>query len=383
MLGLSFSAYAGDGITDKEIHIGSWGPQTGPAAPWGTISRGSDAYFKMINKKGGINGRQIVFHHFDDGYNPARTKAGVKQLQEGETPMFAFVGGVGTSPGLAVVDYLMDAKVPWIGPATASEHWVNPPKKYLFTNYAPYYKEAMVLTKYAVETMKKKRIAVVYQNDDYGKGGLKGVRMQLEKNGMKPVLELPMEVKDTDMKPYIFKLKKADVDAVVLWISVGQAVRTIGTAKAMQLSPQFFGTSTVSDFPLMFKISKGLWKGVITASFNEPPESTSPLMMEYKEAFKQFASKDERWGTFFIAGFMFAEPLVEALKRIPHDELTRERLVLELEGLKNFQGIGAVTSYKKFDVKDPRSRQGTNAVYLTECLDNGANKKLTDWIELD
>ncbi|MCP4296894.1 MAG: ABC transporter substrate-binding protein, partial [Proteobacteria bacterium] len=260
-LGISTSAFAGEGFTDTEIHIGSWGPQTGPAAPWGTIPRGTDNYFKMINQEGGINGRKLVLHHFDDGYNPARTKAGVKQLQEGDNPMFAYVGGVGTSTGLAVVDYLMDRKIPWIGPASGSEKWVNPPRKYLFANYAPYHKEAMVLTKYAIENLGKKRIGVLYQNDDYGKGGLKGARAELKKHGMEPVLELPMEVKDKDMKPFVFKMKKANVDAVLLWTGIGQSIRVIGTAKAMRLSPQFLGTSTVSDFALMYKISKGFWEG--------------------------------------------------------------------------------------------------------------------------
>ncbi|RLC04132.1 MAG: ABC transporter substrate-binding protein, partial [Deltaproteobacteria bacterium] len=110
ILGFTLAAHAGEGVTDTEIHIGNWGPQTGPAAPWGAVARGTDAYFKMINAEGGIHGRKLVFHYFDDGYNPAKTMAGVKQLQE-ETGMFAFVSGVGTATGLAVKDYLMERKI--------------------------------------------------------------------------------------------------------------------------------------------------------------------------------------------------------------------------------------------------------------------------------
>ena len=77
-LGLSFGVMAEEGVTDTEIHIGQWGPQTGPAAPWGAVARGTDAYFKMINAEGGINGRKLILHYFDDGYNPAKTKAGCK-----------------------------------------------------------------------------------------------------------------------------------------------------------------------------------------------------------------------------------------------------------------------------------------------------------------
>ena len=107
VFGISFYAVAEEGVTDTEIHIGQWGPQTGPAAAWGSVARGTDAYFKMINDEGGINGRKLVLHMFDDGYNPAKTKAGVKELQEG-TGMFAWVSGVGTATGLAVKDYLME-----------------------------------------------------------------------------------------------------------------------------------------------------------------------------------------------------------------------------------------------------------------------------------
>ena len=81
--GLSFTAVAEEGVTDTTIRIGQWGPQTGPAAPWGAVARGTGVLFQMINDEGGIHGRKIEYHMFDDGYNPAKTKAGVKELQEG------------------------------------------------------------------------------------------------------------------------------------------------------------------------------------------------------------------------------------------------------------------------------------------------------------
>ena len=128
---------AEEGVTDTEIHIGQWGPQTGPAAPWGAVARGTDAYFKMINAEGGINGRKLIHHMFDDAYNPAKTKAGVKELQE-SIGMFAWVSGVGTAPGLSVKDYLMERKIPWVGPSAGSLHWIEPPRKYLFAVYPLY-----------------------------------------------------------------------------------------------------------------------------------------------------------------------------------------------------------------------------------------------------
>jgi len=381
VLGFTPGILAEEGVTDTEIHIGSWGPQTGPAAAWGSVPRGTDAYFKMINASGGIHGRKIVYHSFDDSYNPAKTKAGVKELQEG-TGIFAWVVGVGSSPGLAVKDYLMERKIPWIGPAAGSLHWIRPPQKYLFAVYPLYYTEARTLVRYAVETLGKKRVAVAFQNDEYGKNGLKGAIEELAAHNLKPVALVPVEFKDTDMKPHVMKLRRSNADMVLLWTSVGHAVRLVGTSKAMRFAPQFMSTSTCSDFPLMIHISKGLWEGVICATFGELPDSDNPLLQQYKaQAYDKFAAPKERWGLFYYAGIIFAEPLVEALKRSGRD-LTRERLVKELEGLRNFKGVGPVVNYKPFDPKDPSSRQGTHATFLVQCLKGGKAKKLTDWITM-
>ncbi|HMA86272.1 MAG TPA: ABC transporter substrate-binding protein [Desulfosalsimonadaceae bacterium] len=383
-----------EGVTDTEIHIGQWGPQTGPAAPWGAVARGTDAYFKMINANGGIHGRKLVHHFFDDAYNPAKTKAGVKQLQE-QTGMFAWVSGVGTAPGLAVKDYLMERKIPWIGPSTGSRHWVEPPQKYLFNVYPLYLGDAQVLTDYAVNELGKKKIAIAYQNDDYGKQGLEGARFTLEKNGMELVETTPVAVTDKDMKPHIMKLKKSDADAVLLFVTPGAVARLIGTGKAMQFNPQWLSTTTCGDFPLMMSITKGLYEGVISASFGMGAvkghigevqgimEPKLELMKKYKEeAYAKFAAEDERWGYTFCAGFGLAEPLVEALRRCGRD-LTREKLVKELEGLKNFKGIMGNITYKPFDPEDPLCRLGQQEVYLQECMADGQSKILTDWRETE
>jgi ABC-type branched-subunit amino acid transport system substrate-binding protein len=370
---------AEEGVSDTEIHIGQWGPQTGPAAAWGSVARGTDAYFKMINAKGGIHGRKLIHHMFDDGYNPAKTKAGVKELQEG-TGMFAWVSGVGTSPGMAVKGYLMERKIPWVGPSAGSLQWITPPQKYLFGVYPLYYKEARTLVRHAVEKMGLKRVAVAYQNDEYGKNGLRGAKEELGKQGLEIVAEVPVEIKDSDMKPHVMKLRKSNADMVLLWTSVSHAVRIVGVSKAMKFAPQFMSTSTCSDFPLMMHISKGLWEGVICATFGELPDSDHALLQTYKkEAYDAFAAKDERWGLFYYAGIIFAEPLVEAIKRCG-PELTREKLIQELEGLTDFRGIGPKVSYKPFDANDPMSRQGTQETLLVQCLADGKAKKLTDWV---
>ncbi|MBU1695693.1 MAG: ABC transporter substrate-binding protein, partial [Proteobacteria bacterium] len=364
-----------------EIHLGQWGPQTGPAAAWGNVARGTGDYFKWINDNGGIHGRKIVYHMFDDGYNPAKTKAGVKELQEG-TGMFAWACGVGTSPGLAVKDYLAKKNIPWVGPAAGSLHWVDPPQKNLFAVYPLYHGEAKALIKYAIEEMGKKRIAIAYLNDEYGKNGLRGALEELKAHGMKAVAQVSMENKDTDLKPHVMKLRQSKADLVLMWTGVGHSARIVGTAKAMKFEPQFMSTSTTSDFPLMMSITKGLWEGVITATLGELPESDHPLLNKYKkEVFDKYAAKEERWGVFYYAGIVFTEPMIEGLKATGRD-LTRENFITAMEGIKGFKGIGPEISYKPFNKNDMYSRQGGSETFLVQCLAGGKAKKLTDWMSI-
>jgi ABC-type branched-subunit amino acid transport system substrate-binding protein len=379
VLGLSCSVMAEEGVTDTAIRIGQWGPQTGPAAPWGAVARGTGVLFQMINEEGGIHGRKIEYNMFDDGYNPAKTKAGVKELQEGKG-IFAWASGVGTACGLAVKDYLMEKKIPWVGPAAGSLHWISPPQKYLFSVYPLYESEAKALCRYAVEKLGKKRIAIAYQNDDYGKNGVWGAEKELAKHGLKLVAQVPVEQADTDMKPHVMEMKKVDADVVLLWVTPVHAVRVLGTGKSMQFNPQWMSTSTCSDFPLMMNISKGIWKDVIVANFAETPESTSPLMQKYKKAHEKYAAKDERWGVFFYAGIGFVEPMVEGLKKAGRN-LTRETFVTAMEGVQGFKGIFGKIDYSKFDAKDIFSRQGQKEVFISQCMDEGKSKQLTDWFE--
>ncbi len=393
--GTVFNAAAEVGVTDTEIHIGQWGPQTGPAAPWGAVARGTDAYFKMINDEGGIHGRKLVHHYFDDAYNPAKTMAGVKQLQE-EIGMFAYVSGVGTAPGLAVKDYLMERKIPWIGPSAGSRHWVEPPNKYLFNTYPLYLGDAQALCKYAVETMGLKRVAIAYQNDDYGKQGLEGAQKQLAKAGLKLVAALPVNVADVDMKPHIMKLRKAKAEAVLLFVGPGHVARLQGTGKAMKFTPQWMTSSTCGDVPLMMAITKGGYIGTIIASFGiADPDSigvgnvddmsnpTMPLLKKYYDkAYKVHAAKEERWGSTFAAGFGYVEPLIEGLKRVGRD-LTREKLVAEMEKIQNFQGIMGKVSYKPFKEGDPSCRIGQTTIFVGQAVSATGFKVLTTWTDTE
>ena len=170
------------GVTDTEVLIGQWGPQTGPAAPWGAVARGTDLLVKIINEEGGIHGRKFKYFLRDDSYQPAKTKAIAKEFVE-QIGVFAVVGGVGVAPGMTARDYLMENKVPWCGPVTGVYEWITPIQKYLFAIYPLYDDEAFNLTGYLYEKLGFKKIAMFYQNDDYGKQGVMGVeRYLLKKN---------------------------------------------------------------------------------------------------------------------------------------------------------------------------------------------------------
>ena len=367
-------AMAERGVTDTEIRIGQWGPQTGPAALWGAVARGTGCYFDMINAEGGIHGRKITYFLRDDGYMPPRTKAIAKELLE-DKEVFAFASGVGSATGMAVKKYLHKNKVPWVGPAAGSTHWGYPPTKYLFGTYPLYIDEAAILIDYAVEKLGKKRIAFFYQNDDYGKEGLVGAQMALEKKGMELVAEVPAEPLDTDLSSHCMKLKASNADCVLMWVLPKHGAIILGTAAKMGFKPQWMTTSTLSDTPIMFEISKGLFKDVIFTSFGELPDSDHPLMKKYKKAHEEFAPKD-RWGIFFYAGILFVEPMVEALKKCGRD-LTAENFVKAMESIKDFQGIGPKMNF------GPNKRQGARSSFIGKCGEGGKAVRFTDWMTAD
>ncbi len=367
-------APAKKGFTDTTINIGQWGPQTGPAALWGSVARGTVAYFKMINDEGGIHGRKIVYSIRDDGYQPPRTKVEVKKLVEREG-IFAFVGGVGTATGMAVKKYLADNKIPWVSPVTGSTHWAYPPSKYIFAMYPVYCAEAGVLIDYAVNKIGKKKIAIFYQNDDYGKLGLYGAELALEKHGLKLAESVSAEITDTDLSSQALRLKKTGADIVLLWVLPKHGAIILGASAKIGFKPQFMTTSTLSDFSIMYKITKGLWKDMIFCNFAELPDSKNPLMKKYRAAWKRYAP-NERWGVFYYAGFLFAEPLIEGLKKCGRD-LSVEKFIKAMESIKYFQGIGPDITY------GPGMRQGANKIFLSQCISEKKSRRLTGWMASD
>lgn len=363
-------AAAKPGFDAKEIRIAQWGPQTGPAAPWGSVARGSDLLFKIVNDEGGIHGRKIKYFIRDDEYNPAKTKAVVKELVEREG-IFAFVGGVGAACGMAVKDYLTQNKILWVGPSTAINDYVFPVNPYLFAVYPLYEDEASILTKYVVKKLGAKKIAFFYQNDAYGKSGLTGCKARMDALKMKLVEELSVEPGEKDLSSQMLRLKNSAAEVVIMWVNPTSATIALKTSATIGFKPQWVSSNTLSDFVLMNKISGGLWEGMITGAFALPPDTDNPLMNKYREAAKKYAP-EERFGTFYLAGILYAEPLIEAIKKAG-PKLSTEAVLKQLNSIKNFQGIGPVINWA------PSVHQGTDSVLIQKCGPNSSYITLENW----
>ncbi len=347
------------GVTDSTITIGSWGPLTGPAALWGSIPKAMDAYFSYINEQGGIHGRKINFVYKDDGYQPAKTVAAVREMVE-QDEVFAFVGGVGTAPCMAVLDYIVENEIPWLTPTSGATHWAYPPKNNVFSMFPLYFDEASTQIDYLVNELGINKIAMIYQNDDFGKSGLVGAQITLRKYDLEFIETVSTELTDADLSSHCARLKESGAEAVIMQLTPRQAAITLGTATVMGYSPQWIANSALSDATLMHQITEGRWEGVIFTGFSDIYDMTIPNIPEYKAALEKYYP-DLRWSTFPAAGMAFAEPMTAALQKVGPD-LTRAKFIAAMESLGDYKGIALPASFSA------GSRQAVRGVYMYKCL---------------
>ena len=369
------SVPAEEGVTDRVIHIGQTGPLTGPANLWGGSVKGVALRIAIENEKGGVHGRRIAHHVYDDAYNPARTKAGVKRLQE-RVGMFAWVGTIGTANALAVKDYLMNRDIPWVGPFTGSRAMFDPPEEYLFSIYPPSTFEIDLMFDYAVKELGKKRVAIVYQDDSYGHTGLAGAREALQRYDLSLVAEVPINPQSVDMADAVARLYQAQADTVLIWISPFTALHLMKVAEKMNYEPQWLGSSTLSMFSVFYELSQGLVEGLITPHFRTDDQAK----LDYIRQAHDRLDPEEPFSTAYLLGFAVGDLLVEGLQRCGPDP-TREGLVTALEGInpENYQAYTKAFTYAPYDPDDPMCRLGTRELFLQQCLAGGKSKKITDW----
>ncbi len=201
------------GATDTEIKIGNIMPYSGPASAYGVIGKTEEAYFKKINAEGGINGRKINFISYDDGYSPPKTVEQARKLVESDEVLFIF-NSLGTPPNSAIQKYMNAKKVPQLFVATGATKW-NDPKEFPWTmGWQPNYQsEARIYAKYILKNKPDAKIAVLYQNDDYGKDYLKGFKDGLgAKAASMIVAEESYETTEPTIDSHIVKLKSTGAD---------------------------------------------------------------------------------------------------------------------------------------------------------------------------
>src|ERR1700710_476527 len=201
------------GASDAEIKIGNIMPYSGPASAYGVIGKTEEAYFNKINAEGGINGRKINFVTYDDGYSPPKTVEQARKLVESDEVLLVF-NPLGTPPNSAIQKYLNNKKVPQLFVATGATKW-NDPKEFPWTmGWQPNYQsETIIYAKYILKNKPDAKIAVLYQNDDYGKDYLKGLKDGLgAKAASMIVMEESYEVSEPTIDSHIVNLKSTSTE---------------------------------------------------------------------------------------------------------------------------------------------------------------------------
>ena len=246
---LAFSAgQYGPGASDTEIKIGNTMPYSGPASAYGAIGKSETAYFNMLNQQGGINGRKINYISRDDGYSPPKTVEQVRQLVEQDQVLFLF-NTLGTPPNTAIRGYLNDNKVPQLLVATGADKW-NDPKHFPWTiGWQPSYRiEARIYARYILKNLPNAKIAVLYQNDDFGKDYLIGLQEGLgDKAGKMIVATKTYETTDPTVDSQIVALQGSGADVLLTAAIPKFAAQAIRKVYDIGWKPTHFMTNVSSS----------------------------------------------------------------------------------------------------------------------------------------
>ena len=238
-LPVAFAGSAADpGVSPTTILIGGTSPLTGPAASYASVARGAKAYFDSINAKGGVAKRKIDYRIVDDAYNPALTVHAVRRLVE-QDKVFAVFNTLGTESNLSIRDYLNQSKVPQLFVASGATTWGATRRKYPWTiGFQPSYAaEGFVYGQYVAKTQKKAKIGVLFQNDDYGKDLLGGLKSGLGRSGSKVVAARAYEVTSPDVGSQIAKLKASGANVLAIFATPTFAIQAYVFANRLGWRP--------------------------------------------------------------------------------------------------------------------------------------------------
>lgn len=344
------------GVADDEVVIGWTTPLSGPAALWGVTALGGKAWADYINEQGGVHGRRIKVIIKDDGYNPTRA---MTNLQEMKGKIFAVCGLLGTAILNAAKDFFPENNIPLVTAYGDVRIWKRQPREKLkpvFIAYPDYEDEARYLTGYALEKLGSRSIAAFYQNDDYGKMALSGIRKVVEAKGAKLAAAVPYEVTERALGTHALKLKESGADTVILYPTMTHGALILKEMAKIGFRPKALATFTLGD-PIMYRVAGDLWEGTyIALPGNSGVPGSDPSADRVVEILKKYNPKLTGKEYLALFGAMSMIHMVEGLKRAGRD-LTPESLIAGMEQIKNWvpEGMGAPVTY------GPERHHGNNA----------------------
>jgi ABC-type branched-subunit amino acid transport system substrate-binding protein len=351
MMSAAAFAQSAPGVTATEIRIGQTMPYSGPASGYSAQGRVQSAYYTMINAKGGINGRKLNFLSYDDGYSPPKTVEQTRKLVEQDEVLATF-GQLGTPTNSAIHKYMNQKKVPQLFISTGADKW-NDPKNFPFTIplYPSYTMEAKVAARYLLETKPDAKIGVLYQNDDFGKDYLKGLKAGLgDKAASLIIKEVPYEVGDPTLDSQMVTLKNSGAD-VFFCITVPKfGAQAIKKAAEIGWRPLFYIVSVSSHIktalePAGLDNSKGLISALAFKIPSDPRWADAPDVKDYFAFLKEWSPNSEPNDGSVSIGYGSAWLTAKVLERAGSD-LSRENIMKVVTSIKDEQlplGLPGVT----------------------------------------
>lgn len=348
------TAVAEDGVTKDEILVGATSTKTGAIAVCGNVDEGANAYFKRINDAGGVNGRKIKFVVLDDGYSPQRAIGNVRRLM-GQEKVFALISGCGTVTGAAVLSIVERDTIPYLFPLVGLDDMVTPAKKNVFSILPQYGSQVVTMIDYIAKNQAPKTAAISIINIAGHESWMKAVRAKLEEMKITVVDEQVIDVAAPDKAPFVTRVKSKNPDLFVMIDSVPGSARYILEMQRQNWKPKAItGINTLTDEAFLRAVGTAGDNLVIAPGVLLPV--SDPKASECVDAVAAY-DKNIAPSAYTSFGCLGAKLFVDAVRRVGAD-LTREKLIAELEKTKNFQsGFSGPINFA------PSTRQGLSTIY--------------------
>jgi branched-chain amino acid transport system substrate-binding protein len=347
------------GATDTEIKVGNTNPYSGPASAYGLIGKTIDAYFKKVNAEGGINGRKVTFISYDDGYSPPKAVEQTRKLVESDEVLLVFQP-LGTPSNTAIQKYMNSKKVPQLFVATGATKWGDPKGNPWTMGWQPTYQaEGQIYAKYIMKNHPNAKIGILFQNDDYGKDYVKGLKDGLgDKAKTMIVSELPYEPADPTVDSQIVSLKGSGADVFFNVTTPKFAAQAIKKAHEIGWKPVHLLNNVSNSVgsvlkPAGLEASKDVLSTGYLKDPTDPTWDNDAGKKEWLAFMDKYFPDGDKTSSFTAYGYTVAQTLHQVLKQAG-DNLTRENVMKQAASLKDvthpmlLPGITINTSDKDF-----------------------------------